>query len=74
MPQKQIELSRDGVALGWMTEGEAVELMEIGLLKPNDRFRTDQQSPWKDLSKLRAADQPAPRESSWLREIGRAHV
>ena len=72
MPEQQIQISRDGVVLGSMTESEAVELLQLGLLKPSDQFCADGQIGWKPLGELQPPPQPASGRPGWLGQTKRS--
>ena len=72
MPEKQIQIARDGIVLGTMTESEAVELLQLGLLKPADQFSVDGVTDWKSLNELRVPSQPAPGKANWFSQATRS--
>jgi len=72
MPETQIQISRDGVVLGSMTVTEAVELLQLGLLKPGDQFCADDLTVWKPLGELQRPSEPPSGKSGWLGQTKRS--
>lgn len=71
MPEKSIRVSRDGIVLGEMTESEATELLQIGLLRPDDRYCTDGLNEWKPLGELPVPSQASPGTAGWAGQARR---
>jgi hypothetical protein len=67
MPTPSIFIARDGVVLGKITENEARELLEAGLLKTSDHYWTAGQTDWFLLSEL-----PPPKKSEATQWLDRA--
>ena len=70
MAEKQIQISRDGIVLGTMTESEAAELLQLGLLKSTDQFSVDGVSGWQSLNELRAPSPPG--KANWFAQATRS--
>jgi hypothetical protein len=65
MPERQLRITRDTVELGTLPEAEARELLQLGLLKPNDQFSCDGMSAPKPLAELDPTLEAAEKRS-WL--------
>jgi len=72
MPEKPIRVSRDGVVLGEMTASEVAELLQIGLLKPDDRYCADGLAEWKTLNELSVPTQSPAGKATWLEQARRS--
>jgi hypothetical protein len=74
MPDKLIQISRQGVLLGTLRESEARELLAIGLLKPDDQFCSEELSGWKPLHELRLSAQSLVKDASWVQHAKQSLV
>jgi hypothetical protein len=60
MPERFLEISREGTVLGSLAEAEVLELVRVGFLKPSDHYTYhDTSGPTRPLSELAPPASPA---------------
>jgi len=73
-PDPLVEISRDGIVLGSLPRSEALELLAVGFLKPNDQYRSEgstELGPLHELARTTAPLEPStssefPLSRPWL--------
>ena len=68
MPKNQIQITRQGVLLGALPPSEALELLKVGLLQPDDQYCGADLLGWKPLRELQASVSTPAGDTSWLRQ------
>lgn len=68
MLKHQIQITRQGVLLGALPPSEALELLKVGFLQPDDQYCGEDLVGWKPLRELQASVSVQEGNASWLRQ------